>query len=145
MSKVPELKNKGPLDIGRHVEYHSPERLPYFSEMADKQAWRDITSKGWEELGLPEALSPDPAWEPTYLRWGDFPDGGRSVNYLTHKLEPGVTVFRAYKSASLGYPDAYWVDLQESVTLAILHVRLSASDRRLYRVSGTEIGTGDGG
>ncbi len=45
------------------------------------------------------ARRPTPrAGEDVYLRFGDLPEGGRSRNYRTGRLEPGVSVYRATKT-----------------------------------------------
>ncbi len=124
-----------------HVYDTSRPLIPYVSQTRGCDDWRCAAEDKWDDLELPHPEPPPDNAERCFVRWGDMPDGGRSFNHQLQEREPGVAVFRAYKQGARDY----LVDLERSVTLAILFVRLSTSGYRFYEAYGTPCGTGGGG
>ncbi len=79
----------------------------------------------WKALTLPP-VSPRPEWKPVYLRFGELPEGGRSLNHRTARFEAGVAAFRAYETCE----GEYLVDLQKNPRLALILVVAHYAQKR---------------
>ncbi len=73
-----------------------------------------------------------------YIRFGRLPRGGRSRNYVTGQLEPGVSVYRARYNARTDALDA-------SGALAGTYLHYLIAGKQAYLVAGDEVSTGSDG
>lgn len=74
-----------------------------------------------------------------YLRYGDLPSGGRSVNHATGKKEAGVSVYAAKWEPVSG---RWRLDGNAELGAALFS---AAQGRPVYLVSGEEVGRGSDG
>lgn len=89
------------------------------------------------------ARVPPPAAPRVYIRFGDAPEGGRSIAQMGRtrnpKLERGVSVFRGWRE-----PDgSYVVDVSPSAMQASMYRLLCREDRDVYLAEGRVAGRGE--
>jgi hypothetical protein len=111
------------------------------SLLEDPRLIDSLEPDAWTRMGLPREADypPPPHSEPCYVRFGHRPPGDRSYNHIDGWYEPGVAVFKAFKTPL----DEYVIYLEEKACLAVNYLRIRP--RPAYRVTGTECGKGRAG
>ncbi len=81
------------------------------------------------------------AGEDVFIRFGDLPEGGRSRNYRTGRLEPGVSVYRATRTPEGGYVLGPLSAFERSAAVSMFVL----GRRPPFEVTGREVGVGSAG
>ena len=136
-----------------------PERSAIEEALGKGESYRELTRrfkvpvgamrrhrKGHMDAAEEEGDASAPT-EGVYLRFGDLPEDGYSLNRVTDGFEEGVSVYRGRKSSAGGYVLDIPRDLEAESVLsqAVMAVELMLETRPVYVAVGAEIGEGEDG
>ncbi len=133
------------VGVGERARFDAAE------ELGDVAALANLVGEIKEQRlsALLEEAARTPAEElreryPLYVRFGDAPAGGISLDYKTMQPEPGLSAFRARSLASLGQEGVYVLHAT-SPSLADAYKKFVCdADRPVFLAEGTEAGVGGG-